>query len=75
MEQARLHRLVESVKQRVDGYDPNDVASHARLLDDINELQQTAETPLDTIYRLGHHVIAPLTSSTRLRGASVDSNG
>lgn len=50
-----LH-LVDRIKNSLTTPDSGN-ASHAGLLADISRLQLAIETPLETIYRIGHQVI------------------
>lgn len=53
---ATLLSLIESLKADVEASAEGDIGAHARVLDGINALQLAAETPLETIYRIGHNV-------------------
>lgn len=54
-----LLSLVDAIKTTVETTREDDAVSHAKLLDDINALMLAAETPLETIYRIGHQVRLP----------------
>jgi len=54
--QSSLLSLIDAIKTTVETTSENDAVSHGKLLDNINALMLAAETPLDTIYRIGHQV-------------------
>lgn len=58
-----LLSLIDTIKTRVETTNEDDAVLHAKLLDDINALMLAAETPLDTIYRIGHQVRLPSSES------------
>ena len=51
-----LLALIDAIRTTVETTREDDAVSHAKLLDDISALMLAAETPLDTIYRIGHQV-------------------
>ena len=51
-----LLSLVNTIRSTIETTSREDGLSHAKLLDEISALTLAAETPLDTIYRIGHQV-------------------
>lgn len=49
-------RLLDRIRNALTTPDSGDV-DHAKLLADVSRLQLAIETPLETIYRIGHQVI------------------
>jgi len=69
-----LLSLIDGIKTKVETIREDDAVSHAKLLDDISALMLAAETPLDTIYRIGHQVRLYSLPSMFLRPAYIRSD-
>ena len=54
--QKYLLSMIDSLRETVTAASFGDITSHTNLLAEISALQLAIETPLDTIYRIGHQV-------------------
>lgn len=71
---ASLLCIVDAIKRTLETSSDEDEVSHAKLLDDIHALTLEAETPLDTLYRIGYQVGIPsLVGSSRGLGCNCPS--